>query len=93
MLPFAAVHCGEFPPVVRGDAPITQVVIALWMTGSFFQNVIEKAADKATGIAVVETLQMAGGGASRADVLELCAAVLHVKSGCAAQLADHKPSF
>jgi len=54
---------------------------------------IENSANKATGIAVVETLQMAGGGASRADVLELCAAVLHVKSGCVAQLADHEPAF
>ncbi len=59
-----------------------QVLIALWTSGRFFQEEIARAATKPTGVALAETLQMAGGGASRSDVMELCAAVLHVKSGC-----------
>jgi hypothetical protein len=59
-----------------------QVLIALWTSGRFFQEEIARAATKPTAVALAETLQMAGGGASRTDVMELCAAVLHVKSGC-----------
>lgn len=57
------------------------MLIALWSVGEVFQQEIVRAASKPTGTALAETLQMAGGGASRSDVLELCAAVLHVKSG------------
>lgn len=58
------------------------MLIALWTSGRFFQEEIARAATKPTAVALAETLQMAGGGASRTDVMELCAAVLHVKSGC-----------
>ena len=58
------------------------MLIALWTAGRFFQEEIARAAAKPTAVALAETLQMAGGGASRSDVLELCATVLHVKSGC-----------
>lgn len=51
-------------------------------TGTLINEQIVKSALRPTGIAFSETLQMAGGGASCADVLELCAAVLQVKSGC-----------
>lgn len=68
--------------MLRGHAQCVQLLISLWMTGSQLQRDIVESTAKPTGEAFLETLQMAGGGASRADVLELCAAVLNVKSGC-----------
>ena len=71
-------HCAG---VLQTIISACQVLIALWTSGRFFQEEIARAATKPTAVALAETLQMAGGGASRTDVMELCAAVLHVKSG------------
>lgn len=68
--------------MLRSRFECVQLLVSLWMTGLQLQLDIAESTARPTGEAFLETLQMAGGGASRADVLELCAAVLSVKSGC-----------
>ena len=75
------VRCDVCLTAAGRDGSWSQVVIVLWTTGVPLQTLITKHTYKATGMAVAETLQMVGCSSSRADVLELCAAVLHVKSG------------
>lgn len=58
-----------------------KILISMWTAAESYQDEIVRSGAESTSLAFSETLQMAGGGASRADVLELCAAVLNVKSG------------
>lgn len=61
-----------------------QVLIALWFAGTWFRDEIMRHAEHGVALALAETLQMGSGGLGRDDVLELCLAVLHVKTKRAA---------
>ena len=67
-------------PLTRLPPRGAQVLIALWFAGAWFRDEIMRHAEHGVALALAETLQMGSGGLGREDVLELCLAVLHVKT-------------